>query len=306
VSGFVFYDENANGTLDPTETVRLPGVTVAVASAVGQSSSGGRFTLSNVPAGTQTAQARADTLPAYFTPGAPVPVSVPPAGDVAVPAVLALGSGLRANTYMAFGDSITAGDGSGDGTGYQGFLRANLTSYWGKANVIDDGLSGSKSSVGLARLPGDLPVIRPAYLLILYGTNDWNLAECRNAPPCSTIDNLRGMIDEARAAGVNPVLGTIPPVNPNYADKDAVDRNNWVNYMDDLVRKLAAEERVSLADIQADFLKQPSLPPLFSDFVHPNDAGYSVMAGSWFAAITQPLSASASRRSSFFFRLPGS
>src|SRR5262249_55550086 len=31
VSGFVFYDENANGVLDPTELVRLPAVSVTAA-----------------------------------------------------------------------------------------------------------------------------------------------------------------------------------------------------------------------------------------------------------------------------------
>jgi lysophospholipase L1-like esterase len=301
VSGFVYYDENANGTLDATEAVRLPGVTVAVANASGQSSTGGRFTVSNVPMGTQTAQARADTLPAYFTPSPPVSVSVPPAGDLAVPAVLALGSRARPNVYLAFGDSITWGDGSGNGSGYRDVLRDDLRAYWGKADLINDGQGGSKSPVGQGRLPGDLAVNRPAYVLILYGTNDWNEPACRDAFPCFTVDALRAMVQDARSAGVNPVLGTIPPVNPNYVDKRAEERNDWVRRMNELVRRMATEERVSLAEVHGDFLKQPSLPPLFADFLHPNDAGYQVIARSFFAAITRPITASSSGGPSFFF-----
>jgi lysophospholipase L1-like esterase len=305
VSGFVYYDENANGTLDATETVRLPGVTVAVASASGQSSMGGRFTVSNVPTGTQTAQARADTLPAYFTPGAPVSVTVPPSGDVAVPAVLTVGIHQKPNLYLAFGDSITWGDGSSNGEGYRDFLAENIVAYWGKADIINDGQPGSKSLVGQGRLPGDLAVNRPAYVLILYGTNDWNDAECREAFPCYTVDALRAMVQDSRSAGVNPVLGTIPPVNPDYVDKRADERNDWVTRMNVLVRQMAAEEKVALAEIHGDFLKQPSLPPLFNDFLHPNDAGYQVMAESFFAAITKPVGAQASHGPSFFFLPPG-
>ena len=302
VGGFVYYDENANGTLDATETVRLPGVTVAVANASGQSSTGGRFTVSNVPMGTQTAQARADTLPAYFTPGSPVSVSVPPSGDVAVPAVLTIGSRQRPNVYLAFGDSITWGEGSADLSGYRDVLREDLRAYWGSAGVVNDGDPGSKSLVGQARLPGDLAVNRPAYVLILYGTNDWNDPECREAFPCYTVDALRAMVQDARSAGVHPVLGTIPPVNPNFVDRRAEERNDWVTRMNVLVRQMAAQERVALAEVHGDFLKQSSLPPLFANFLHPNDAGYQIMAKSFFAAITKPLAASASGGPSFFFR----
>lgn len=305
MSGFVYYDENANGTLDAVETVRLPGVTVAVANATAQSSSGGRFTVSSVPPGTQTAQARADTLPAYFAPGSPVSVSVPPSGDVAVPAVLGIGSRQRPNVYLAFGDSITWGDGSADGSGYRDVLQNDLRAYWGSAEVLNDGQPGSKSLVGQGRLPGDLAINRPAYVLILYGTNDWNDPECRNDFPCYTVDALRAMVQDARSAGVHPVLGTIPPVNPNYVDKRAEDRNDWVSRINELVRQMATEEKVALAEVHGDFLKQSSLPPLFEDFVHPNDAGYQLLAQAFFAAITKPLGASASGAPSFFFSLSG-
>jgi hypothetical protein len=36
-------------------------------------------------------------------------------------------------------------------------------------------------------------------------------------------------------------------------------------------------------------MREPSLPPLFFDFLHPNDAGYQVIQQAFFRAITQPL-----------------
>jgi lysophospholipase L1-like esterase len=289
VTGFVYYDENANGIADPAETVRLPNVGVTVGGVSASTTAGGRFSLPSVPNGSQAAQARPDALPAYFTPGAAVTVTVPSAGDVAVPAVLALGPRARANHYLAFGDSITWGQGSSDGYGYTDELQADLRSFWGSATVMKDGEPGTKSKRGEARLGASLNASRPAYVLILYGTNDWNEPECREAFPCFTITALRSMVLQARDAGAFPVVGTLPPVNPSYADRQATERNEWVKAMNDRVRAMAKQERVQVAEVHGNFLKQPSLPALFNDFLHPNDAGYRVIAQSFFDAITKPL-----------------
>jgi lysophospholipase L1-like esterase len=294
VSGVVYYDENANGVLDAAEVVRLPGVTVAIGGRTGQSGTGGRFTVESVPAGTQEATARAESLPAYYAAGAAVAVSAPQAsGEVAVPAVLAIASRARPNVYLAFGDSITAGAGSSDGDGYRDYLAAELRAYWGRGDVLNGGRSGTKSDVGEAKIAGDVAAYRAAYVLILYGTNDWNYAPCRNEFPCYTIDNLRSMIQQARAGGAMPVVGTIPPVNPSYVDRQAEERNDWVRRMNELVRAMARQERAPIAEVHGDLLKQPSLPALFADFLHPNDEGYRVMSRSFFEAITKPLAGSA-------------
>ena len=305
VSGFVYYDENANGVPDPAEVVRLPGVTVGIGSRTAATTAGGRFTVENVPQGAQSAAVQASTLPAYFTAGAAVSVSVPSAGEVAVPAVLALGSRQRPNVYLAFGDSITWGEGSSDLGGYRDPLMAFLRNYWGKADVLNDGIPGTKSNRGESRITASLNSQRPAYVLILYGTNDYNDAECRNAPPCYTVDSLRSMILQAREVGVQPVLGTIPPVNPAYVDKGAEERNEWVKRMNTYVRTMGSQERVALAEIHGDMLKQPSLAALFADDKHPNEAGYLVIAQSSLNAITKPVGATASGRPrGFSFSLP--
>jgi lysophospholipase L1-like esterase len=305
VSGVVFYDENGNGTVDAGEVVRLPGVTVNVGGRTGQSTEGGRFTVSGVPAGAQTAQVEAGGLPAYFTPGTSVSVSVPSStDDLFVPATLEIGGNL-ANHYLAFGDSITAGDGGGPGNDYPAFLTADLRAYWGDAFVVNDGDPGTRSQTGANRLYAPLARHRPAYTLILYGTNDWNDSECRGEGfPCYTIDSLRSMINQARGRGSNPIIGTIPPANPAYLDRNAAARNEWVVAMNDLLRQMANEENVTVAEIHADFMAEPSLEALFSDHVHPNAEGYQIMSRSWWNAITGVVSSSG--RHSFGFSLPGS
>lgn len=301
VSGYVFYDENGNGTADPAESVRFPGVAVAIGARSGQTMAGGAFSVDNVAQGSQTATAQASTLPAYFTPGASVSVNVPQTtGSLAVPVTLLLGATARANVYLAIGDSITVGDGSSSGGSYPDLLAADLRAYWGKADIVNEGRSGTRSKYGESVVGPALRTRRPAHVLILYGTNDYNDWECRYEFPCYTISALESMVLQARDAGAHPVLGTIPPVNPAYTDRDPETRNDWVRRMNDLVRQLATRQRVALADVHKDFLKQPSLAALFSDHIHPNDAGYKLMSRSFFDAITKPVGATSSARRQVF------
>jgi lysophospholipase L1-like esterase len=248
---------------------------------------------------------RAETLPAYFTAGQPVTVTAPQAGgELAVPASLRIDSRNRPNVELCFGDSITWGDGSSGEEGYREMFEADLRNYWGKAETVNGGTPGTRSRYGEMTMSGMVSKHRPAYVLILYGTNDWNEPECRNEFPCFTIDALRSMVLQARDGGAMPIVGTIPPVNPAYTDRPAAERNDWVRAMNDLIRAMARQERAPIAEVHGDFMKQSSLPPLFSDYLHPNDAGYRVMSRSFFDAVTKPLSTSASG-SSFFFLAPG-
>jgi lysophospholipase L1-like esterase len=303
VTGFVFYDENANGTAEPSETVRFPAVTVSVGGRTGQSAAGGRVTVGDVPTGSQAASLRPESLPAYYTPGAAIPVTVPQASgtEVAIPATLATGPN-RPQFYIAFGDSISWGDGSNDGSGYRSYLEANIRSYWGGTpHVLNEGEPGTKSFRGEQRIGSSLRSERPAYTLILYGTNDYNDGICRNSPPCYTIDSLRSMVLQARDASSFPILGTIPPVNPSYADRDPEARNAWVRDMNVRIKAMAAPLQVPVADIYDAFSKAPVLTALYSDFLHPNEQGYTLMAQTWFQTITRPIVASSSASAPVFF-----
>ena len=293
VSGVVFYDENGNGVIDDGEDVRLPHVVLNLGGRSAESDAEGSFAASAVPAGTRAVEIRPESLPPQFRAGRVPTVAIPlPEGArVPVPVVLPIGSN-RPNTYLAFGDSITAGDGSRGSRGYRSPLQSSLRDYWGRADVVNDGVESTRSDDGAARMGGSLAAERPAYVLILYGTNDWNLSACHRVITCFTIENTRSMIRQAKAAGTIPVVSTIIPVNPAYVNRLADERNFWVDQTNAALVPMARAEGAIVADLNAAMRAQtPDLPELFSDHVHPNDRGYSAMADAFFRALTQPVGA---------------
>jgi lysophospholipase L1-like esterase len=292
IPGVVYYDENANGQPDAGEDARIPGVVVTIAGGTGTSANEGRFSAAGVPQGSRTPEVQAATLPPFFTAPALAAVAVPPAGpfELGVPLRLPIGNN-RPHTYMAFGDSITQGDGSRRREGYRHRLETLLANHWGpRARVIDDGVSATRSDDGAARIDDSLRRSRPAYTLVLYGTNDWNTFACRRVDSCFTLNSVRSMIRSIRAAGSLPVIGTLPPVNPSFTDRFAEDRNGWVAATNLELRPLIRAEGGVVADVHAAMIREGGshLDELFSDHVHPNDDGYAVIAEAFFRAIVTP------------------
>lgn len=282
----LFYDQNGNGVLDAAEGVRIPDVVVEIGGKQGRSVAlTGEAIVDAVPDGAQTMTVRASSLPPYYEPPAPVPIVVPQtSGTTFIPVTLPIGSN-RPNVYLAFGDSITGGEGSSDGDGYASRLQRKLQAHLGQAEVVKDGLTATRSNRGADRLPSSLRV-RPAYTLIHYGTNDWNMGECKSHIPCYTIDSLRSMVREVRGRQGLPILATLIPGNPIVAAQQP-ERNMWVAVIDARIRDMAREENVVVADMEAAFLHAPNFEygVHYTDHVHPNDAGYEVMAQAFFEAI---------------------
>jgi lysophospholipase L1-like esterase len=294
VSGLAFYDEDGDGVLEPGEDVRLPGAQVSLGGQTAACGADGRFSLSAVPAGSRTAEVAVSSLPGFFIqpPLPAVQVPVPSGFELAVPLTLPIG-GNRRHVYMAFGDSLTEGDGSRGRRGYRDTLARALRDHWGRADVVNEGASGTRSDDGADRIGASLSAVRPAYTLILYGTNDWNTFACRHVWSCFTLDKMRSMIRQTRAAGSLPVVATLPPVNPAYTDRLAEDRNGWVVETNLQLRPLIREEGGVVAEVHAAMMEEAGedLRGIFSDHVHPNDRGYEAIAGAFFRAITDPRSA---------------
>jgi lysophospholipase L1-like esterase len=287
VTATVYYDQNNNGQLDSDDVIRLPNVQVSVAGIVALTANvTGQAVVSGVPAGTQTAFINPQSLPPYFVPGAPVPVQVPQTKPLQLPVTLSIGLN-RPNTYLAFGDSITRGEGSSDGNGYRLLLQGMLTSYFDGAEVLSDTRDGSFSAEGAGRITKSIERAQNAYTLIHYGTNDWNLAECQVLPladNCYTLSWLTDIVEGAKSRNSLPILATIIPTNPAV---EPVERNEWVDQVNAGLKTMAGREGVVVADLNAGFKAAGDLSTLFVDDVHPNDAGYKIMAQGFFKAITQ-------------------
>jgi lysophospholipase L1-like esterase len=161
---------------------------------------------------------------------------------------------------VCIGDSITAG--YAVSVSYPTRL-ANNTGFV----VINAGVGGQTAARGLTRIDGLLAQNNPAFVLILYGTNDINSNH-------NLKDAAHAVLDIAlrtRTYGAVPVIGTIPPmVGPRSGSMSKVQEFNGY------LRSYASANSIALADIQAAFGSGSGL--FVSDGFHPNDQGAEIIA----------------------------
>jgi lysophospholipase L1-like esterase len=191
----------------------------------------------------------------------------------------------RRDTYMAFGDSITDGAGSSDETGYRGPLERMLKERFGRAVVVNEGRPGADTRGGARAVAAALLRHRPAVTLVMFGTNDWR-DDPKDPPSASaTVNGLRKIVRAAKAGRSRPFLATIPPTNTGFDANVPAARNEWVLRTNARIRELAREEHVAMVDVHAAMVAQGPLASLFADGVHPNDAGYTVIAKAFLDAL---------------------
>jgi len=162
---------------------------------------------------------------------------------------------------LAFGDSITAGTGAGEGAGYPAVL-GNLVGR----RVINAGVPGEVTAEGLARLPEVLEREKPALVILCHGGNDL----LRHLDQRQAADNLRAMIRLVREKGAAVVLVSVPSPDLSLSPPP---------FYDEVARELDVPcERKALTRI----LGKGSLK---SDYIHPNAAGYRQLAEALFALL---------------------
>lgn len=157
-------------------------------------------------------------------------------------------------TILAFGDSLTAGTGAGDAESYPAVL-SRLTGR----KVVNAGVPGEVSAVGLLRLPELLDRERPALLILCHGGNDLLARQDQRM----IAENLRNMLRLASERGIPVLLVAVPA--PGLALKPPA-----------LYEELSIEFRIPLErKALAHILAKNSLK---SDYIHPNAAGYRLLA----------------------------
>lgn len=164
---------------------------------------------------------------------------------------------------LAFGDSLTAGNGAGHDASYPAVLE-QLTGY----RTVNAGRPGELSSEGLKRLPGLLQRYRPDLLILCHGGNDL----LRRHDTARTAANLRHMIEAAKNSGAEIVLLGVP--KPGL----------WLRSAS-FYQELADEYR-----IPCDTETLPTIlssRELKSDAIHPNAAGYRQLAEALASIIAQ-------------------
>lgn len=166
------------------------------------------------------------------------------------------------------------------------FLGDSITEMWGRRGsaffpgkpYINRGISGQTSPQMVLRFHQDVVDLHPRVVVILAGTND--IAE-KTGPmtPEMTLDNLRAMVEMARANGIRPVICSIPPDADFYWNKGlspAPKIREWNAKLEAWAKSqnvVWVDYYTPLADANGGMKDGMSL-----DGTHPTPAGYAVMA----------------------------
>jgi len=164
------------------------------------------------------------------------------------------------------------------------FLGDSITEFWplsesfpGKP-YVNRGISGQTTPQMVLRFRQDVIALRPEVVVILAGTND--IAENTGPITIAAIeDNLASMVDIAKRNGIRVVLSALVPAlkYPWRPDLAPVAK---IRSLNDWMKDYAAKEGLFFLDYHSAMANdQRGLKAeLSEDGVHPNKAGYAVMA----------------------------
>jgi lysophospholipase L1-like esterase len=177
------------------------------------------------------------------------------------------------------------------------FMGNSITDSWAKffpqmfpgKPYIGRGISGQTTPQMLVRFRQDVIALKPAVVVILAGTNDI----AGNTGP-STLemieDNLMSMTELARANDIRVVLSSVLPVF-DYPWKRGLEPAPKIVALNSWIKAYAARAGAVYLDYHSAMAddRQGLRADLTTDGVHPNEAGYRVMAPLAERAIAQAL-----------------
>ena len=183
------------------------------------------------------------------------------------------------------------------------FMGDSITEAWaplfpemfrGRA-YVGRGISGQTTPQMLLRFHKDVVALRPAVVVILAGTNDI----AGNTGPMTDQDiarNIESMADLAKAHGIKVVLSSITPTGayhaaPNAAPQSTTRPMSRIKALNDWMQTYAAANGHVYLDYFTPMLDATGMmkTELTADDLHPNAAGYAIMAPLAQAAIDKAL-----------------
>ncbi|MEP7324827.1 MAG: SGNH/GDSL hydrolase family protein [Gemmatimonadota bacterium] len=170
----------------------------------------------------------------------------------------------------------------------EGFAPYFATLFPGKP-YVGRGISGRTTPQMLVRFRQDVIALKPAVVVILGGTNDI----AGNTGP-STLemieDNLASMTEMAQANGIKVVLSSVLPVF-DYPWKPGLEPAPKIVALNAWMKAYAARHGTIYLDYHSAMAdeRQGMRKELSGDGVHPNEAGYRIMAPLAERAIAQAL-----------------
>ena len=173
------------------------------------------------------------------------------------------------------------------------FMGDSITDFWqqeqfggffpGKS-YVDRGISAQTTPQMLIRFRPDVTALKPRAVVILAGTNDI----AGNTGPMTNEEiqgNLASMAELAKAAGIKVVLSSILPVSRYHVPPAGVPQTtrrpmDRIRAINDWMKSYAATNNHVYLDYYTPMLDTAGMlkAELSEDDLHPNAAGYKVMA----------------------------
>jgi lysophospholipase L1-like esterase len=166
------------------------------------------------------------------------------------------------------------------------------TTFTSHSNWVDVGISGQTSGQMEVRFDTDVVAKHPLIVVILAGTNDvypgWVL--CGGNWWADTCHNIAYMALKAKAAGITPILATIPPWNCIDSDghcdlatnaDNSPGRYGYIDQLNAWIKSYGASQGLIVVDYHSVLMAEDGKhyqPQLTIDGVHPMPAGYALMA----------------------------
>jgi lysophospholipase L1-like esterase len=168
-----------------------------------------------------------------------------------------------------------------------------------ETKIVNAGVPGNTTRDAMARLDRDVISWHPDIVTIFFGINDsavdvWKGAAQPRVPLADYRANLEEMIAIIRRAGAVPILLTPNPIawtselrelygKPPYQPENPDGCNVWLRQYAQAARDVAAQDHVSLADVDQIFREYAAerghhLEDLLVDGMHPNDVGHQLIA----------------------------
>ena len=168
------------------------------------------------------------------------------------------------------------------------FFGDSITDMWPMATAfpgkpyVNRGISGQTTSQMLVRFRNDVVALGPKVVVILAGTNDI----AGNTGPISLEDiqgNFASMVEIARAHGIRVVLSSVIPVHnytpasdrtyPRRPPEQIAALNKWLKDYAASSGSVYLDYAAAMADDKGMLRRE-----LAEDGLHPNPAGYALMA----------------------------
>jgi len=175
-----------------------------------------------------------------------------------------------------------------------------LNEYFPDRDFVNRGISGQITGEMLGRMKADVIDLKPAAVLVLAGTNDL----ARGVEPQTIRNNLTMIADLAEAHGIKPLFASLLPVSDYHKDKNPAweqtrrrppeairELNAWIEAFCRKRNFVYVDYFSQLADAAGRLRAEWA-----DDGLHPNAAGYRVMAPVALAAIEKALAPAPRRR----------